>query len=727
VRTSHRCWSAMAVPPNRIKSFQTGDSQKTFDSGDNVRERSGNAVRERFRGIVEAVPKRGSYIYKPINPLHEIRILRILHGTGDDPLNCKLYKSALTPTRDGPTSSERRPYIALSYWWGLENENANNVISIHSDTGGRDAIQQSHRRGTFYIRRNLKAALQRLRDSSEDVDIWVDAICINQEDKAEKNAQVSRMHEIYTQAESVSIWLGQGRPEARETFEFLKEILDLHKLDEYVNDYRNETARKWKLIIDLMSNRWFSRRWVIQELAYSREAYVIWGNEGMEWSNFADAISLFMINYKIIRRKYSNHPELNTPLDAHALGPNTMVHAMTNLFRRSQDGRIRQRLIPLEILVSSMLTGLEASEPCDTVYAVRTLAKDYHLAETGRGEDPRLSPNYDKRLFDVYADFISYCIEKSKSLDILCRYWALPPTLRIKDRLESREKERLPTWIPLIKFSAFGEPEGRMGGRVNGDSFVGSLERKGRQTYNASSGLPPHETFGMLGPPAGPSQNQPASPKYNGTLSVRGFRLGTIVEVSERVAGKGVIPLEALEMGGWHHDLPKTQQDLPDQLWRTLVADRGPDGSSTPGWYRRACLECLQHTNRSGELDIEEVMKRSRMPSTMTTFLERVQCIVWRRRFFKIQYHPPLPAGEERDELLFALGPPDTRTSNIVCILFGCSVPVVLCKKGDGEPNDYEFLGECYVHGMMDGEAIPDPPPEYPYEEGTMYETYNLK
>jgi hypothetical protein len=93
----------MVVPPNRIRSGETGDNQRTFDA---VRERPGDAVRERIRGIFGAVSKRGSYIYKPINPLCEIRILKIFHGTGDEALECMLFKSALVPTRDQPSSSQ---------------------------------------------------------------------------------------------------------------------------------------------------------------------------------------------------------------------------------------------------------------------------------------------------------------------------------------------------------------------------------------------------------------------------------------------------------------------------------------------------------------------------------------------------------------------------------------------------------------------------------------------
>jgi hypothetical protein len=62
----------------------------------------------------------------------------------------------------------------------------------------------------------------------------------------------------------------------------------------------------------------------------------------------------------------------------------------------------------------------------DTIFAVLTLAKDSKFADLdpdlAAAEDTRIAPSYTKSLLDVYADFIDYCIEKSHSLDILCRY-----------------------------------------------------------------------------------------------------------------------------------------------------------------------------------------------------------------------------------------------------------------------------------------------------------------
>ncbi|KAH6714263.1 heterokaryon incompatibility protein-domain-containing protein [Leptodontidium sp. MPI-SDFR-AT-0119] len=713
-------------------------------------------------------------MHQTIDSNHEIRILRIQHGKDGDPLECMLFPSALELGNNQKSHSEHQkwPYTALSYWWGDPDEVAGNRITIYKDTGARGVRQTLtgfNQSGTFFIRDNLNAALLRFRHATEDVNVWVDAICINQDDKTEKSSQVARMHEVYTQAESVCVWLGEGNDDTELTFEFLKRILDLQALDDLVAN-PEETAESWALVLQLITNHWFSRRWVIQELALARKAYVRCGSMDLSWKDFADSIALFMTKYEEIRRSILDHASLvcRDPesiilktTDARALGANVVVHATVNLFRKSHEGRIEQRLLPLEILVSSLLVAFETTEPRDTIFAVLTLANDSELSSSNPSatRDARISPDYEKCLLDVYADFIDYCIQQSQSLDILCRYWAAVQKQSKAEALKkgTSEVDTLPSWIPLIRHSAFGEPRYIVEGGANEDGFVGCPERKGQQIYNASAGSRAWHKFGVHDlkegklregftfrmnkhsrPSTSTGHSRPAAliapksepntlaedsalkeetssrmPKYNGSLFLRGFCLDIISQVSSRVGG-GIIPSEALEMAGWG---PKYKpQTVPDKLWRTLVADRGPDGKNAPPWYTRACWECLQYQDRRGDLDIPELMENLKNPSTRITFLKRVQSIVWKRRFFETK-------GASHKSL-FGLGSPAIKNGDLVCILFGCSVPVVLRK--DHERKYYQIIGECYVYGMMDGEAIAGKAPAWPYDQ-LEYSTFELR
>jgi hypothetical protein len=766
-----------------------------------------------LRGIAEKKirQKKSTYKYKQIAYHEDIRILKILHGKEDSALECMLFPSSLRSTK--PASKSK----CHKYWWG--EDEPTHPVTMYDDTGVRDGLQTMtpfNSSGKFYIRDNLAAALQQFRKETEDVNVWVDALCINQADVKEKTAQVARMDVIYSEASYVCVWLGAGKPESRETFDFLKhEILNLKTLDDLVKT--NTHARKWRLVVTLMKNRWFSRRWVIQELALARTAVVRWGSEEIQWSNFADAIALFMTKHDEIaeilegkEKTFSAIQDADThigALDPRVLGANTLVNASTNLFRRSPDGTIKQRLVNLEVLVSSLFLAFEASEPKDTIYAVLSLAKDtmaqpnlgnppswlvepvetedppatllqlvvssclyscYFLvnliwaasmdrtpvqssplaAEVHYSEpiDPRIAPDYDKSLTDVCADFMDYCIETSQSLDILCRHWApeprkLTPLEELKKGGLSEEVEKMPTWIPSIEGHSYGGPLDALRGRRHADSLVGCHERQNHQHYQASGNLRPSVEFGKFRPiveashntalletPNQPTRNslgglsvmsettrEPSIPssqsptkKFDGTLNVKGFKLDTISNISGRVS-RGIIPAEAFEFGNW----PKVPaggpppNEVPDQLWRTLVADRGPDGTNAPAWYRRACLECLTHVDNNGDLDTNMFKDIEDTPATMKLFLKRARNVVWNRKFF-------LTAGErEIHGELYGIAPPKASLNDIVCILFGCSVPVVL-RKAAGEDR-YIFIGECYVHGVMDGESLLVKMPEHPY------------
>jgi hypothetical protein len=345
--------------------------------------------------------------------------------------------------------------------------------------------------------------------------------------------------------------------------------------------------------------------------------------------------------------------------------------------------------------------------------------------------DQRVASDYDKPLADVCADFVECCIEKSQSLDIICRHWA--PDLATLTPLESmmfervenmKEEEKMPSRIPSITGQAYAGPSGALKPRTNSDSLVGSADHRKQKPYNASKGLRPYFKFGKCSDdhkqkhgdrlptpnrtsPVGLEMKKktdldavepqlPRPRKFDGTLFVKGFRLQSIDKVSSRVLD-GVIPKEAYEFAGWDPS-DKNVDKVPDMLWQTFVADRGPNGLPPPAWYARACLECLIQCNSSGDLNTKDIRNHKDTPETMRMFLERVQRVVWSRKFF-LTNHEGYPLS------IFGLAPQTAAKGDIVCILYGCSVPVVL--REVGKKDMYEFVGECYVHRMMDGEALP--------------------
>ena len=105
-------------------------------------------------------------------------------------------------------SSSYGEFEALSYAWGDKNPTATIEFS-----------DSSH----LPIRENLESFLRYRRQHDHPIDLWIDAICINQDDAQEKSSQVQVMGRIYAISKRLSIWLGP--PEVDSPFA-IKSLLD---------------------------------------------------------------------------------------------------------------------------------------------------------------------------------------------------------------------------------------------------------------------------------------------------------------------------------------------------------------------------------------------------------------------------------------------------------------------------------------------------------------------
>lgn len=148
---------------------------------------------------------KGPYPSRPlVSEECEIRLLVMLPGRKASDIVCDLLVARLPV---GQTPPPRR-YHALSYCWGTRL--ASQSITINSSP--------------FYPTQNLHDALSALREAEQSdalqhgreaqpILLWIDAVCINQQDNAEKSHQIQKMRDIYQLASSTYIWLGQGEGE----------------------------------------------------------------------------------------------------------------------------------------------------------------------------------------------------------------------------------------------------------------------------------------------------------------------------------------------------------------------------------------------------------------------------------------------------------------------------------------------------------------------------------
>ena len=208
-----------------------------------------------------------------------IRILRLFPSTYDNP---QIDSELITPTEDSEGNiSPTKPYKALSWCWG---------------TSGRTSyirITKGEKSYAKYVAPNLFAALRALCHHQKFRYLWVDAICIDQDDLNEKNQQVEMMDEIYGNAARVCIWLGEAEESSTIAFKFINnEVLKLQNFNDLCE--RPETSPKRRALLELMQRDWFSRQWVVQEIALARSAVIYCGKDEISWTKFVVAVELFV-------------------------------------------------------------------------------------------------------------------------------------------------------------------------------------------------------------------------------------------------------------------------------------------------------------------------------------------------------------------------------------------------------------------------------------------------
>ncbi|KAG4295202.1 hypothetical protein FPRO06_01786 [Fusarium proliferatum] len=168
-------------------------------------------------------------------------------------------------------------YEALSYSWGRQT-------TLHEIVVNGKVLS---------ITESLHEALYHLRNPDEDRMLWVDALCIDQNNIKERGHQVNRMGEIYKKADRVIIWLGYlsggNVAKFKSAVDIFKDNLPLHAFREWARE-DERWQQQWKQteasielysrneLVDglqiVMGNPWFSRVWILQEVANAKRAIV---------------------------------------------------------------------------------------------------------------------------------------------------------------------------------------------------------------------------------------------------------------------------------------------------------------------------------------------------------------------------------------------------------------------------------------------------------------------
>ncbi|KAL8747764.1 MAG: hypothetical protein Q9190_000422 [Brigantiaea leucoxantha] len=349
----------------------------------------------------------------------EIRLLQLHPSqTFDADVHCTIHHALL---------NDRPSYEALSYTWG--------------DPGKRSRIE-CNGAGTLSTTMNLDSALRHLRLPDSSRALWVDAVCINQEDLDERSRQVLLMRDIYAQAEQVVAWLGEEDPSDIDAMALGQPVKrSATKSKESALITQTETIRTYInaifAIAALIRRPWFSRAWIIQEVAVSSKLTLQCGSKTLDWMMFSSIAEilpaiedgnktrLFQSDLSVQRVCFLGDVKKSIELDRLS-GKGDHGDPEKNEADCSRTIKSEAERRNLEYLVArARFHG--ASDPRDHVYALLGLADE--------SERYLLNADYSLPYSEMYRDYVRLLISHSGTLSVL-------------GQLDHAENDQLCSWVP---------------------------------------------------------------------------------------------------------------------------------------------------------------------------------------------------------------------------------------------------------------------------------------
>ncbi|CAF9937775.1 hypothetical protein IMSHALPRED_000541 [Imshaugia aleurites] len=580
----------------------------------------------------------------------EIRLLTLLPGPPEAAIRITIDVVVLT-------KHKIPQFEAVSYAWGSTESTVNIFIDEKNRKRRkflnyllqRPAIKKSEAtRVTSFIlsvTRNLATALRYLRYGDRARVLWIDAICVNQNNLTERSQQVERMADIFARANRVVAWLG---PESHDSTLALRSLRHLgsnivvdwvqrkytlvsvtqcpesESTDDLITSKFDDAT--WTSLVSLLNRPWFGRLWIWQEVRLAKkELHLLCGHDDLPWNTFCNAV------FFLGRTPGPVMPEMATPRDRPG----------------SWKGRDRAYRLCDPMSHGSLLQAListknsECSDNKDKIYAILNLVNQHER----RG----LKPNYFKSVIEVYQDVILCSLEIQKTLELLIFCELGGPI------------EDMPTWVPDW-----------------------SSPTVCNQLLQAKGCL-----------------NSEAHGEYvrDGILRVTGICAGTVVRVedtllSERPSYQKILAIvNKIKTSIIMWDDYVGGGTMVDAVCRTLCWNRFSD------CYIPAVLAFPDYSHsKAFLLDLLNV-KYLNYESAGSSMDHRARCYAMAeslhgRSFFVTENG------------YIGLAPRSIEPGDQVSVLLGCDSPLALRPDKTGR---HSVVGQCHIHGLMEGEALLGP------------------
>ena len=551
---------------------------------------------------------------------------------------------------------------------------------------------------------NLESALKRLRTTDVARNVWIDQLCIEQDNLQEKEQQVGLMASIYRCSRKVQIWLGDDGDESRKAFKLVDRLSRLGPVESLgpigsANDLHQQRKNSigldqlkshglpshkdtgWQELRSLLSRPWFSRVWAVQEAAVATKAEFLWGKEySLTWQSMVSAV-------RVVR-------EL---LPRTLLGSDVFLRGLPadSVYRIAATTRTLEAHAHCDLFNMALTyKAYGASNLQDKIYALLNVSKSSLAADYGRSIESTFREMAYQTINKVYE-------EVSRSPEELSQQQWHPysgisqgPHLRMIALIcaagIANQQLSLPSWVP----------------DWTADSFPAPIWAR-KTCYKSSN-----------------TSDCPGNPPLNPALDRSTITSSDLAEmqwsVESKVTGSMNIP-DALQIKGVICDVvsrrcfakvdigkPLEHEEQQKALMEWLLeaddmANLGIENSYLGGadaeLFRQTLLfdEPLPQPTDIESPELSKVLRftrNSRFTSTMKRelqpwdYLQAMQNIPG-RTFFVTQ------GGR------MGLAPQTTHMYDKICVFPGFEVPLVLRPEG----NEFRLVGECYAGNddMMPG------------------------
>lgn len=594
------------------------------------------------------------YRYWPLRP-GEIRLLQIeprrllIGGT----IHASLLHVQPSPALE---------YDAVSYRWG--------------DPGLTEEILVDGR--TMALTKSALQVLLNCRTSWDRKTIWIDAICINQRDFDEKASQIRMMRDIYRNATRVVLypildWY------ARAAVPTLMQVLangmittghprKLRKLA-----IGQKESRRWHAVVDLFLSEYFTRVWVVQEVAVGQNVQLYYGGYYFDWPSFVTTVM------QMVDPQCRDLLSVSSSAGKQRFQDSSTFEDITTMFALWQYNRMSEkRPLPLETVLLRT-TKFRASNSSDQIFALLGIS-DCAAVEI-------LQPDYGRAPEEIFTGVSRFLLTTrgTSAVQLLSAAgvghssnrraipsWAI-------DRDERRQTLMLTdTWVSENSFNAAGGT----------DAVVYAGEQNGTMVIR---GILLNDEISCFGPA--------------GVLDFGGLRPGDEVHSTTFWYYKKMFYRAAIEMVH-NHRLHTWNDDnmIDDDLWRTLIANRIDRKLVTDTRWRviahawAYCMDYVHFDDHEGSLRFQSIFARHGLDFGRLDYINALTYV----NCFVEACHGRQFAITKTGSL--CLTPPLANVGDRVFIPFGAQVPY-LVRKAAGK-DGWELIGESYVQGLMMGEMM---------------------